>query len=72
MKTLTAQFDGKVLVPDTPLDLDVGERVELSLRRRKVAAQPPLESLKRLPLIRISPEDAEAINRDPAFNVEES
>lgn len=72
MKILTAQFDGRVLVPDIPLDLDVGETVELSVRRRKETPRPAPELLKRLPLIRIAPADAEAINRDPAFNVEES
>jgi hypothetical protein len=72
MKTLTADFDGKVLVPDAPLDLAVGETVEVSIRRREEAGNPASELLARLPLIRIAPEDAEAINRDPAFDVEES
>jgi hypothetical protein len=31
-----------------------------------------LELLSRLPLIHIAPEDAEAINRDPSFDAEES
>jgi hypothetical protein len=72
MQTLTAHFDGKTLVPDEPLDLAVGETVELSIRRRQEAGESALELLARLPLIRIAPEDAEAINRDPSFDAEES
>ena len=73
MQTLTARFDGKALVPDAPLDLAVGETVELSIRRRNNGTQgDPAQLLARLPLIRIPPEDSEAINRDPAFDVEES
>lgn len=72
MQTLTAHFDGKALVPDGPLDLAVGETVEVSIRRRQEAGGVALELLKRLPLIHIAPEDAEAINRDPSFDVEES
>lgn len=72
MQTLTAHFDGKALVPDTPLDLAVGEKVEVSIRRREETGKGGLELLARLPLIRIAPEDAEAINRDPSFDVEES
>jgi hypothetical protein len=72
MQTLTAHFDGKALVPDAPLDLAVGETVEVSIRRREEAGKGALELLARLPLIRIAPEDAEAINRDPSFDVEES
>jgi hypothetical protein len=72
MRTLTARFDGKVLVPDAPLDLAVGETVELSIRRRPVGNGHALKLLERLPLIHIPPADAEAINRDPAFDAEES
>lgn len=73
METLTARFDGRALVPDTPLDLAVGETVELSIRRRGNGAGKDVGPLLgRLPLVRIPPEDAEAINRDPAFDVEES
>ena len=68
MQTLTARFDGKALVPDTPLDLAVGETVELSIRRRNGTGADPAELLARLPLIRIAPADAEAINRDPSFD----
>lgn len=72
MQTLTAHYDGKVLVPEAPLDLAVGETVELSIRRHQEGNKQALELLGRLPLIHIPPEDAEAINRDPSFDVEES
>jgi hypothetical protein len=72
MQTLTAHFDGRALVPDAPLDLAVGETVEVSIRRREAAVGQALELLARLPLIHIAPEDAEAINRDTSFDVEES
>jgi hypothetical protein len=72
MLTLTAHFDGRALVPDAPLDLAVGETVEVSIRRHQKPGQSATEMLARLPLIHIAPEDAEAINRDPSFDVEES
>jgi hypothetical protein len=72
VQTLTAHFDGKALVPDSPLDLDVGETVELSIRRRKQTADLALEMLAKFPLIHIAPEDARFINQDPAFDVEEA
>jgi hypothetical protein len=67
MQTLTAHFDGRALVPDVPLDLAVGEAVEVSIRRRETVVGSALELLARLPLIHIPAEDAEAINRDPSF-----
>ena len=72
MQTLTAHFDGWALVPDGPLDLAVGEMVEVSIRRLQKDVSQAQEVLAQLPLIHIAPEDAEAINRDPAFDVEES
>lgn len=72
MQTLTARFDGRALVPDSPLDLTLGETVEVSIRRRNGDSGEALQLLERLPLIHLAPEDAEAINRDPAFDVEES
>jgi hypothetical protein len=63
MRKVTAHFDGKVLVPDAPLDLGVGEAVDLSITRRTTAPRrSALRILRRLPLIHIPPEDAEAIN----------
>ena len=72
MVTLTAHFDGRALVPDKPLDLAIGETVELDIRRRRPEVARALELLSELPLIHIAPEDAEAINQDPEFDVEES
>jgi len=40
MRTITAHFDGRALVPDSPLDLPVGEKVELFIRQ---PAQPPVD-----------------------------
>lgn len=72
MRTLTAHFDGRALVPDTPLDLAVGETVELSIHRRERASDNAAELLAQLPVVRIDAADARAINRDPEFDVEES
>lgn len=72
MQTLIAHFDGTALVPESPLELSVGEKVEVSIRRCGPIADSAIEVLSRLPLIHIAPQDAEAINRDPAFDVEES
>jgi hypothetical protein len=72
MQTITAHFDGKVLVPDAPVDLKAGETVELSIRRKVEPKAGAVDVLNRLPLIRISPDDAQAINQDPGFDVEEA
>jgi hypothetical protein len=72
MTTVNAHFLGKVLVPDEPLDLPEGTAVELSIRRHDTPRSDGLGLLSRLPLIRLAPADAEAINRDPAFDIEEA
>lgn len=72
MTTINAHFSGKVFVPDEPIDLREGETVELSIRRRLSSLPKDVQLLTRLPLIRLDPDDAEAINRDPSFDVEES
>jgi len=72
MQTLTAHYDGRALVPEGPLDLNVGEKVEVSIRRHQDTGQMAKDLLTKLPLIHIAAEDAEAINRDPSFDVEES
>lgn len=72
MTIINAHFDGKVLVPDEPLDLRAGEAVELSIHRQHESANGAQELLAKLPLIHVSPEDAEAVNRDPEFDIEES
>lgn len=63
--TVRAQFDGKVLVPKEPLDLPVGQVVDLDVTP---VTEPPLGSAARLlHALRQSPpltkEDAEALER---------
>lgn len=70
MDTIHARFVGHVFVPEDPVDLDEGEQVELAIRRCRREANGAQELLARLPLIRLSPEDAEAINREPDFDIE--
>ncbi|MEX2093501.1 MAG: hypothetical protein WD971_12530 [Pirellulales bacterium] len=72
MTTVTAHFVGQVFVPDQPVDLADGEAVELDIRRCGHQRFDAVELLSRLPLIRLAAADAEAINRDPEFDVEES
>jgi len=70
--TISAHFIGQVLVPDQPLDLVEGEAVDVEIRRRDRASLDAAAILSRLPLIDLAPADAEAINLDPEFNVQES
>jgi hypothetical protein len=72
MTTVNAHFRSNVFVPDEPIDLPEGAAVELSIRQRDAALADATEILSKLPLVRIAPEDAEAINRDPAFDIEEA
>ena len=72
MTTINAHFDGQVFVPDQPIDLAEGEAVELDIRQRGHKHFDTAELLSRLPLIRLAPADAEAINRDPEFDVEDA
>jgi predicted DNA-binding antitoxin AbrB/MazE fold protein len=39
--TIRAHYDGKVIVPDQPLDLPVGEELEVELRRAPTAEERP-------------------------------
>lgn len=72
MTTINAHFIGRVFVPDEPVDIAEGAAVELSVRQRDHAAADAAGLISRLPLLYLPPEDAEAINRDPEFSVEES
>lgn len=72
MTTINAHFVGQVFVPDQPVDLADGEAVELDIRQRGYRSFNAAELLSRLPLIRLAAADAEAINRDPEFDVEDS
>ena len=72
MAIVSARFIGQVFIPDQPVDLLEGEAVDLEIRRRERLSTVATGLLARLPLIHLAPEDAEAINRDPEFNVEEA
>ena len=72
MTTIHAHYVRQVFVPDQPVDLAEGEAVELDIRRRITPAGDAAALLARLPLIELSHDDAEAINRDADFDVEES
>ena len=72
MTTIHAHYIGQVFVPDEPVDLVEGASVELSIRQRDRGPADAAAQLARLPLLRMSPDDAEAINRAPEFSVEES
>lgn len=65
MKTLQAHFDGKVFVPDEPVDLPTGRALQLQVtdvgpspRRSKTEIQDMLRSLVPIP-----PEDAREFER---------
>jgi hypothetical protein len=69
--TFDAHFDGNAIVPDEPTSLPVNARLRVTVTALVDAPSPRGSSLlDRLPLIRIDPGDAEAINRDPEFDVE--
>ena len=72
MVAIHAHYIGQVSVPDGPVDLVEGASVELSIRQRDRGPADAAAQLARLPLLRMSPDDAEAINRAPEFSVEES
>jgi hypothetical protein len=70
--TFLAHFDGKrSLVLDEPVNLPVG--TQLRVQVEAVSQQEDaIDRLSRLPLIHLAPEDAEAINRDPEFDIQQS
>ncbi len=55
MKTVTARFDGRAFVPDQPVDLPVGYRLEIPLPAQTANGDPQapvgdlIENLDRLP-----------------------
>ena len=65
MTTLRAQFDGKVLVPVEPVDLQAGHLYELEVRESDVPMRSPqeivriLQSLPKVPLEDIQAMEAE-------------
>ncbi len=66
MTILKAHFDGKVLVPDEPLDLPINCALEVQVRpveqsaRRKTPLQQLAEALKELPTDINAPADGAA------------
>jgi hypothetical protein len=81
--TVLAHFDGKVFVPDEPVDVPVGTplRVRVEALNEAMATPPSAPSPAQVtpaprrfqPLnIQIDPELSHAIALDPAFNIEES
>lgn len=51
MTTLRAHFDGKVFVPDEPVDLPAGKAVEVTVRETEFERDP----LTHLPLFPVKP-----------------
>jgi hypothetical protein len=39
--TLQAHFDGKVIIPDEPVDIPVGQTLEIEIRAPRVPRRPP-------------------------------
>lgn len=48
MTVITARYDGKVLVPDQPLNLPVGAQVEVHVREPQAAAPAALSKLAQI------------------------
>jgi hypothetical protein len=48
IKTLSATFDGKVLHPDTPLDLIPNTKVNITIELPEIEASKPVSFLKAL------------------------
>ena len=63
-RTLRAKFDGRVLVPEGPVDLPMGQVLEFELRHPSGGARPALmellEEVSKLPSDPAAPTDAAA------------
>lgn len=80
--TILAHFDGKVFVPDEPVDLPIGTaiRVRVEAINDQAPAATPAEGAKVTPAprtwqplnLQIDPELSNAIALDPDLNIEES
>ena len=81
--TVLAHFDGKVFVPDEPVDVPIGTpvRVRVESANEAMVTPPATSSPTKVtpaprrfqPLnIQIDPELSHAIALDPEFNIEES
>lgn len=68
--TLTAHFDGKVIVPDEPVGLAVGARLRVTIEPVDQPVPTSSDDLD-LPLLTgVDPEVARAIIEDPEFDIE--
>jgi hypothetical protein len=73
--TVLAHFDGKVFVPDEPVDVPVGTPLRVHVEAVKDAPESKVTPAPRKwqPLdVQIDPELSHAIALDPEFNIEES
>jgi len=70
--TFEANTGGTVIVPDPPAKLPPNARLRVTVVQIERPNGSAVEPLARLPLIALSPENAQAINLDPEFAVEES
>jgi hypothetical protein len=69
--TFLAHFDGnRSLVIDEPVDLPMGTPLRVQVQAMPMQTEATI-SLARLPLIHLTPADAEAVNRDPEFNIQQ-
>ncbi len=70
MQTLTAHFDGKVIVPDEPTGLAAGTRLRVTLEPVDQPVSPAPGKLE-LPLLTgVDPQVVRAIMEDPEFDIE--
>ena len=70
MVTLSAHFDGKVIVPDEPTDLAPGARLRVTLEPLDQPAATVSGKLE-LPLLTgVDPQVVRAIMEDPEFDIE--
>jgi hypothetical protein len=67
--TLKVHFDGKVFVPDEPVDLPTGAVGEVILFSKTTSTAPPATSLVRPVITAIDPEVGRAIGDDPEFDL---
>jgi hypothetical protein len=70
MQTLSAHFDGKVIIPDEPPDLATGARLRVTVEPMDEAAAPAANKLD-LPLLSgVNPEIVCGVMEDPTYDVE--
>lgn len=78
MTTINAHFDGKVFVPDEPVDFPVGAQLRVHVERVRGETTTPAGKVTSVPRkwqpldIQIHPDLSNAIALDPEFNIEES